>query len=186
METLNGDLRKTPKELKIDLIGYQLAQGEVEKAWEIAEKMDDNSIIEKLCYMRKSGSVSNVQESELESYRNIRSLKESTDQKDIFHIYKMNCEEINNEPQFMCSRLLINVWKWPLKWIVEKKLWVQKSSLSEEDSIHRCNAHSRVNGYKTVTMWTFHPGINKVVNLAIMDCHKENTEMLTLFLELFN
>ena len=50
--------------------------------------MDDNSIIEKLCYMRKSGSVSNVQESELESYRNIRSLKESTDQKDIFHIYK--------------------------------------------------------------------------------------------------
>ena len=60
METLNSDLRKTPKELKIDLIGYQLAQGEVEKAWEIAEKMDDNSIIEKLHYLRKSGSVSNV------------------------------------------------------------------------------------------------------------------------------
>ena len=49
-----------PKELKIDLIGYQLAQGEVEKAWEIAEKMDDNSIIEKLRDMKKSGSVSNV------------------------------------------------------------------------------------------------------------------------------
>ena len=101
METLNSDLRKTPKELKIDLIGYQLAQGEVEKAWKIAEKMDDNSIIEKLCCMRKSGSVSNVQESELESYRNIRSLKESTDQNDIFHIYKMNCEEINNEPNYV-------------------------------------------------------------------------------------
>ena len=25
VETLNSDLRKTPKELKIDLIGYQLA-----------------------------------------------------------------------------------------------------------------------------------------------------------------
>ena len=60
METLNSDLRKRPKELKIDLIGYQVVQGEVEKAWEIAEKMDDNSIIEKLHYMRKSGSVSNV------------------------------------------------------------------------------------------------------------------------------
>ena len=36
-----------------------------------------------------------------------------------------------------------------------------------------------------LTMWTFHSGMNKVVNLAIMDCHKENTEMLTLFLELF-
>ena len=60
VKTLNSDLRNTPKELKIDLIGYQLAQGEVEKAWEIAEKMDDNSIIEKLHYMRKSSSVSNV------------------------------------------------------------------------------------------------------------------------------
>ena len=48
VETLNSDLSKTPKELKIDLIGYQLAQGKVEKAWEIAEKMDDNSITEKL------------------------------------------------------------------------------------------------------------------------------------------
>ena len=53
-------LRKTPEELKIYLIGYQLAQGEVEKVWEIAEKMDDNSIIEKLHYLRKSGSASNI------------------------------------------------------------------------------------------------------------------------------
>ena len=60
-----------------------------------------------------------------------------------------------------------------------------KSSLSEEHAYIDA-MHSRVNGYKTVTMWPFHPGMNKVVNLAIMDCQKENTEMLTLFLELFN
>ena len=60
-----------------------------------------------------------------------------------------------------------------------------KSSLSAEHAYIDA-MHSRVNGYKIVTMWTFHPGMNKVVNLAIMDCHKENTEMLTLFLELFN
>ena len=126
METLNSDLRKTPKELKIDLTGYQLAQGEVEKAWEIAEKMDDNSIIEKLCYLRKSGSVSNISESELESYRNLRSLKESTEQKDIFHIYKMNCKEINNEPSYM-FKTSHKCLEMALKWIVEKKLWVQKA-----------------------------------------------------------
>ena len=32
------DLRKTPRELKIDLIGYYLARGEIEKAVEVANK----------------------------------------------------------------------------------------------------------------------------------------------------
>ena len=47
-ETLNRDLRKSPRELKIDLIGYYLAQGDIEKAKEVAEKMDDYRVIEKL------------------------------------------------------------------------------------------------------------------------------------------
>ena len=68
IETLDVDLRKIPKELKFDLIGYQLAQGEIDKAWIVAEKMDDSSITEKLWYLRKPGSLSNVQESDLELY----------------------------------------------------------------------------------------------------------------------
>ena len=46
-ETLNRDLRKSPRELKIDLIGYYLAQGDIEKAKEVAAKMDDYRVIEK-------------------------------------------------------------------------------------------------------------------------------------------
>ena len=37
-EALNIDLRKSPMELKIDLIGYYLAQEDIEKAKEVAEK----------------------------------------------------------------------------------------------------------------------------------------------------
>ena len=47
-QTLNRDLRKSPRELMIDLIGYYLAQGDIEKAKEVAEKMDDYRVIEKL------------------------------------------------------------------------------------------------------------------------------------------
>ena len=46
--TLNRDLRKSPRELKIDLIGYYLAQRDIEKAKEAAEKMDDYRVTEKL------------------------------------------------------------------------------------------------------------------------------------------
>ena len=31
--TLNRDLCKTPRELKMDLIGYYLARGEIERLW---------------------------------------------------------------------------------------------------------------------------------------------------------
>ena len=47
-QTPNRDLRISPRELKIDLIGYCLAQGNIEKAKEVAEKMDDYRVIEKL------------------------------------------------------------------------------------------------------------------------------------------
>ena len=46
--------------------------------------------------------------------------------------------------------------------------------------------HNRVNGYKTLTLWMYHPGIQRVLNLAIMDCERENTEMIMLFLRKFN
>ena len=45
--TLNRDLCKILRELKIDLIGYYLARGEIEKAVEVADKMSNNRNIEK-------------------------------------------------------------------------------------------------------------------------------------------
>ena len=46
--------------------------------------------------------------------------------------------------------------------------------------------YNRVNSYKTLTLWMYHPGMQNVLNLAIMECEKENTKMITMFLERFN
>ena len=46
--------------------------------------------------------------------------------------------------------------------------------------------HSHVKGYKTITMWTYHPGMERVLHPTVMEAEKENMEMLVLFLELFN
>ena len=32
----------------------------------------------------------------------------------------------------------------------------------------------------------YHPGMQWVLNLAVMECERENTEMITLFLQKFN
>ena len=88
---LNRDLSKSPRELKIDQIGYYLAQGDIEKAKKVTEKMDDYRVIEKLQYVGKDGGQQLMREDEVDSFKNIKSLKDTTDKNDIFHIAKMNC-----------------------------------------------------------------------------------------------
>ena len=90
--TLNRDLHKTPRELTIDLIGYYLARGQIEKAVEVINKMSDNRVIEKLCYLTKDGGQKILRETEVDSFTNIKTLKETTDKKGKFYIYKMNCK----------------------------------------------------------------------------------------------
>ena len=67
--TLNRDVCKTPRELKIDLIGYYLARGEIEKAVEVADKMSDNRIIKKLHYLTKDGGQKLLRENEVDSFK---------------------------------------------------------------------------------------------------------------------
>ena len=45
--------------------------------------------------------------------------------------------------------------------------------------------HSRVRLYKTLTMWTFHPGMRMAIELAIMEAPRENTYYVTKFFQLF-
>ena len=47
-ELFNHDLHETPRELKYDLIGNYLNEGDVDKAYKVAQKMDDDTKIEKL------------------------------------------------------------------------------------------------------------------------------------------
>ena len=44
--------------------------------------------------------------------------------------------------------------------------------------------HTRVKGYKTLTLWTYHHGMQCVMCLVTMEAEKENTECFTLFLTL--
>ena len=46
--------------------------------------------------------------------------------------------------------------------------------------------HTRVKGYKTLTLWTYHHGMHHVMHLATMEAERENTECFTLFLTLWN
>ena len=182
-ELLNRDLHKTPRELKYDLIGYYLNEGDIDKAYEVAQKMDDESIIEKLRHLGKSGGRNDSKERQIDSFHHIKELKETTDKRDRFNIYKINCRDINGEPSFVfktsSKALEIGVK------MDQKQSEGERSILSFEHA-YMDAMHNRVNGYKTLTLWMYHPGMKRVLNLAIMECERENTEMVSLFLHKFN
>ena len=60
-----------------------------------------------------------------------------------------------------------------------------KSAMTEEEA-YLDGMHSRVKGYKSLSLWTYHPGMKRVIHLATMEAEKEDMECLTLFLNLFN
>lgn len=170
--------------MKIDLIGYYLATGQIEKAWETAELMDDSSILEKLHYTGKIPGQDHIREQDIDAYKNIGKLKATTDQKDPFHIYKLNCKAINGEPSYV-FKTSSKALELAIKMDEKSQPQGQISAMVFEHAYIDA-MHSRVKGYKTITMWTYHPGMRRVLCLAVMEAEKENTEMLVLFLELFN
>ena len=96
----------------------------------------------------------------------------------------MNCRDINSEPSFVfkISRKALEL---ALKMDQNVEDGKERSILTFE-WVYINGIHSCVIGSKTLTMWTYHSGMRRVMNLAIMDSEHENTEMLTLFLNLFN
>ena len=67
-ELLNCDLCRTPRELKYDLIGYYLNEGDVDKAYEVVQKMDDDSIIEKLRHLGMNSGRNDSKERQIDSF----------------------------------------------------------------------------------------------------------------------
>jgi len=46
--------------------------------------------------------------------------------------------------------------------------------------------HDRCQNYRTITLWTYHPTMRRILRLAVMDVEKENTEGLTILCITFN
>ena len=170
--------------MKIDIIWHYLATGQIEKAWEVAVMMDDDRILEKMRYVGKNPGQDHISENDIDAFKNIGKLKATTDQKDELHIYKINCRGINGEPSYV-FKTSTEACKLAIKMDKNQQKEGELSAMVYERAYIDA-MHSHVNGYKTITMWTYHLGMMRVLRLASMEAEKEDTESLALFLRLFN
>ena len=95
----------------------------------------------------------------------------------------MNCKSVSGEPSyvFKTSTKALEI----AKKMEQKETEGQPTNSLSLEWAYIDGMHSRVRGYKTLTLWTYHPGMNKVMALAIMECQNEKTQMIKHFLQTF-
>ena len=179
-------LQKTPRELKMDLFKILMLEGKINEAVKVTRQMDDPTLIEKMRYMAKSkGLDTGKPEDEMEAFRCITNLRKASDEIDTNLIFAVNCKQLTGEPSYV-----FKTHKHALDLAVQmdptRKSVRGRPSLLSFEKAYFDGMHRRCRGYKTLTMWVHHPGMRRMRHLATMEVEKENTEMVTLFFNLFN
>ena len=179
-------LQKTPRELKMDLFKILMLEGKINEAVKVTRQMDDPTLIEKMWYMAKSkGLDTGKPEDEMEAFRCITNLRKASDEIDTNLIFAVNCKQLTGEPSYV-----FKTHKHALDLAVQmdptRKSVRGRPSLLSFEKAYFDGMHRRCRGYKTLTMWVHHPGMRRMRHLATMEVEKENTEMVTLFFNLFN
>ena len=195
-EKLNEESKKQPpisiqlcntsKEFQIDLIGYYILIGDMNRAVEMAQGLADKDLLRKLHNDDGKNLLTEIQYSygnELAQFKNLGKLKSAADKEDQYHMYKINCRSMSGEPSYV-FKTLETAAHIALK--MDPTISTGSKSAMAEEQAFLDGMHSRVKGYKSLSLWTYHPGMKRVICLATMEAEKEDTESLTLFLNLFN
>ena len=144
--------------MKNDLIKYYLARGKIHQAVRITCLIDDHSLIEKMRYMCNHPLPSHNKENEANSFTNIAQLHETTQKKDKFLIYSMNCREINDKPSYVFKTSKHNL-DITLSMDPDRKTVCGCRSLLSYEKAYFDGMHRHCRRYKTLTLWTHHLGM---------------------------
>ena len=149
---------RTPADARWQVIKKLLAQGKISEAIAVTRKMDDTSLLEKMRYMSKDADTCKGQEDDIEAFRNLKTLKEDADKVDTNLIYAMNCGAINSGPTYVFkpSRYTLET---AVKMDATCKTVHGKASILSLEKAFFDGMHTRCKGYKTLTLWTHHPGM---------------------------
>lgn len=114
-----------------------------------------------------------------ENFEALALLKQKCMEKDTYFVYKINDRALNGSPSFVLKSSTN---------MVQLAIDMDRdgSGILNKEYAHVDAKHNRVRGFKSVTLWAYHPVLCKLVRLAVMDVEQENSENLTSFWTLFN
>ncbi len=108
-------------------------------------------------------------------------LKEGTDKVDKHLLFKMNSKHMNpSEPDFVFKSSSVMA-KIALQMDIDGP-----ANLLQLENAYFDACHSRVQGFKLLGLWVFHPALKKIMQLATMEIKSESMSNIMKFLSLFN
>lgn len=108
------------------------------------------------------------------SFEALAEFKAFCDKRDPFLVYKMNDERHNKEPSFVFKTSRFQA---DLGVAMDR----DGDGLLSSQYCFVDAKHNRCNGFKTITLWVYHPMIRKLVKLATMETRKEDTDAMVKF-----
>ena len=145
---------------------------DMNKIIDIGARLTDKTRIQKI-----RRRMENEMKSERHSISAVAELKSITDTSDNYLIYKIHDENMTGESKsyvFKSSRKMCNI----------MKSMDQKNPLHsplQEEPAYFDGMHKRCKGWKTLTLWVFHPSSRRLMKLATMEVKGETTESVSLF-----
>ena len=158
-------------EFQIDLIGYYILIGDQEKAIELADK----TLVDKLRNKNRNDVLGDLKYGYgniMQQFKNVGKLKATSDKQDKFHIYKMNCSTLNGEPSYVFKTFHEAV---ELVLKMDSDIPQGKDSAMNEEDAYMDGMYSQVKGFKSLSLWTYYPGMKRIMHLATMESEREDT-----------
>lgn len=115
------------------------------------------------------------------SFDAVACLKASMDRVDKYLIYRIsNKEMVNGTFDFVFKSSLSAA-----KVAIAMDRSQQMSSV-QADTAYFDAVHNKVDGFKTIALWCYHPGLQRMYRLAVMDARGETAEEMVIFWNNFN
>jgi len=114
-----------------------------------------------------------------ENFEAVGAFRNKCTEKDEFLIYSINSRDLNGQPSYV-FKSSIGMAK------LASQMDRDKDNILSNEYAHIDATHTRCRGFKSLTLWTYHPVMRKLLRIAIMEVEKEDTENISKFWELLN
>ena len=114
-----------------------------------------------------------------ENFEALALFRRKCSEKDEFFIFSVNNKDLNDKPSHVFKSSLSMA---KLALLMDK----DTNEVLSNEYAHVDATHTRCRGFKSLTLWVYHPVMRKLLRIAIMEVEQENTENLTKFWQLLN
>ena len=168
---------KTARQIAEDNIEYLLSTGTMEAADAEADTWIDMRTAQRLQVARQEEEDG----PDINSFDAVGIIKRKTDTKDPYYIYRINNKDHNNARDyiFKTSTMMAQI-------AIKMDIDADDNHPMQYENAYFDATHTRVQGFKSFGLWTYHPAMAKILRLASMEIRSENATDITLFFRLFN